>query len=57
MLRLREPQMESDDNAAIDRGQREERGEKKGEEGEKEVDMYGVWKGLDYADRKTELSL
>lgn len=32
MLRLREPQMESDDNAAVDRGQREEerKQEKKG---------------------------
>lgn len=33
MFRLREPQMESDDNAAIDRGHREEesQGEKEGE--------------------------
>lgn len=36
VFRLTEPQMESDDNAAIDRGQREEerRGEKKGGKGE-----------------------
>lgn len=49
MLRLREPQMESDDNAAIDRGQREEERGVRRKRGRGNRD---VQKGFDNADRE-----
>ncbi len=45
MFHLREPQMESDDNAAIDRGQREgERGARRREEREREREVSMMYR-------------
>lgn len=51
MFRLREPQMESDDNAAVDRGHREEEKEEK----ERRRQDQRTTSGLDNADGKAEL--
>lgn len=48
MFRLREPQMESDDNAAVDRGHQEEEKERRRQD-------QRTTSGLDNADGKAEL--